>query len=51
IEIKVSGRDERSISGEDFSLIVSKFCFGLGIGDRSNVFSTSALTWDEHLLL
>ncbi|KAI8732908.1 hypothetical protein BgiBS90_037098, partial [Biomphalaria glabrata] len=51
IEIKVSGRDEKSISGEDFSLIVSKFCFGLGRGDRSHVFSTSALTWDEHLLL
>ncbi|KAI8732479.1 hypothetical protein BgiBS90_037195, partial [Biomphalaria glabrata] len=48
IEIKVSGQDERSISREDFSLM---FCFGLGKGDRSHMLSTSALTWDEHLLL
>lgn len=41
----VSGLEEVSPSGDDFSLIVSKGgCLGLGRGDRSHVLSTSALT-------
>ncbi|KAI8728972.1 hypothetical protein BgiBS90_005465, partial [Biomphalaria glabrata] len=40
IEIKVSGRDERSISGEDFSLM---FCFGLGRGDEHLLLQVASL--------